>query len=492
MKFFLRSSILIALFYASSFAQIYVATNGSDSNTGTIDKPYATITKALGSVSAGGTIYVRGGTYSISSTISIKANGTSGNYVKIWAYPGEKPLLNCSGVGSGNRGIELRGNYVYLKGLEIFNAQDNGIYITGGYNRIELCVFHHNQDSGMQISGGGNHNVIVNCDSYYNHDDAANGGNADGFSPKLDVGDANEFHGCRSWCNSDDGWDLYGNKYTTLIDSCWTWGNGWDQGNGNGFKTGGNKTASKATVTNCMSFNNIAKGFDQNHNMGGVTIYNCTSYHNTTGNFFFYEPPTSGTSTFKNCISYINISRNDSLAAADVQSNNSWLISGFNVSDADFVSLDTTQVYAARKADGTLPDITLLHLAKTSKMVDAGVNVGIPFSGKAPDLGAFETSATTDVAERPLSGDKTFRLAQNYPNPFNPSTTIDYEITQSAHVVLKVYDMLGKEVATLADEQKAAGSYRVVFNAANLPSGVYCYSLSDGSNKNIQKMILMK
>ncbi len=492
MKFVLYSLIVMALLSISTMSQVYVATNGSDSNTGTIDKPYATITKALSSATAGTMIYVRGGTYKLSATISVKANGTAGNYVKVWAYPGEKPLLDCSGVGSGNRGIELRSNYVYLKGLEIFNAGDNGMYITGGYNRIEQCVFHHNGDSGLQISGGGNHNVIVNSDSYYNHDEGSNGGNADGFSPKLDVGDANEFHGCRAWCNSDDGWDLYGNQYSTLIDSCWTWGNGWDQGNGNGFKTGGNKTASKATVMNCMSFNNIAKGFDQNHNMGGVTVYNCTSFHNATGNYYFYEAPTSGTSTFKNCISYMPISRNDSLAAADVQSNNSWLISGYKVSDADFVSLDTTQAYAARKSDGSLPDITLLHLSKTSKLVNAGANVGIPYAGTAPDIGAFETVTTTGLAEEPLLGRKNFSLAQNYPNPFNPSTTIDYAISNAGHVTLKVYSMLGKEVASLVDEQKSAGSYRVNFNAANLPSGIYCYSLSDGINKIVQKMILIK
>jgi hypothetical protein len=492
MKFLPRNAVLIAIIYMNVSAQIYVATSGNDSNTGTIDKPYATITKALSSASAGATIYVRGGTYSVLSTISIKVNGTSGNYLKIWAYPGEKPLLNCSGVGSGNRGIELRSNYVYLKGLEIYNAGDNGIYITGGYNYLDQCVFHHNGDSGLQISGGGNHNVVVNCDSYYNHDEGSSGGNADGFSPKLDVGDMNEFHGCRAWCNSDDGWDLYGNKYTTIIDSCWTWGNGWDQGNGNGFKTGGNKTDSKATLTNCMSFNNIAKGFDQNHNMGGVTIYNCTSFHNETGNFYFYETPTGGTSTFKNCVSYMPISRNDSLTTADVQSNNSWQISGYKVSDADFVSLDTTQVYAARKSDGHLPDITLLHLAKTSKFVDAGTNVGIAYTGTAPDMGAFETSIATGVAEKPPLYNKTFRLAQNYPNPFNPSTAIDYAITQAAHVVLKVYDMLGKEVASVVDEQKDAGSYHVTFNAANLPSGIYCYSLSDGANQKVQKMILIK
>ena len=492
MRLFFQSAVLMVLLSYTLTAQIYVSTTGSDSNAGTIDKPYLTISKAITSVSAGTIIYVRGGTYALSATLSLKGNGTAGNYIKLWAYQNEKPVLECSGVGSGNRGIELRGNYWYIKGLEIKNAGDNGMYITGGYNIIELCALHANGDSGMQISGGGNHNKVINCDSYDNHDAAANGGNADGFSPKLDVGDMNEFHGCRAWHNSDDGWDHYGNQYTTIIDSCWTWSNGWDLGNGNGFKTGGNKTASKVTITNCISFNNIAKGFDQNHNMGGVTIYNCTSYRNNTGNYYFYEAPTSGTSTFKNCISYVTLTRGDSLAAADVQEGNSWLISGYKVSAADFVSLDTTQVLAARKADGSLPDITFLKLAPGSKLINAGVNVGLPYVGAAPDCGAFEYGATTDISDNSITSNKAFQLSQNYPNPFNPSTIIRYTLQTNGHVLIRVFNVLGNEIATLVNEDKASGNYSVTFNGKGLASGIYYYSLTTGTYSEVRKMVLMK
>jgi hypothetical protein len=80
----------------------------------------------------------------------------------------------------------------------------------------------------------------------------------------------------------------------------------------------------------------------------------------------------------------------------------------------------------------------------------------------------------------------------NYPNPFNPTTTIDYQLPKSGFVTLKVYDMLGKEVATLVNESKASGYYKVNFNASKLSSGIYVYKLT-GSNVNIsKKMILMK
>ena len=93
-----------------------------------------------------------------------------------------------------------------------------------------------------------------------------------------------------------------------------------------------------------------------------------------------------------------------------------------------------------------------------------------------------------------------FNLYQNYPNPFNPSTTISWQSPVSSHQTLKVYDVLGNEVATLVDEEKPAGSYEVTFDAAQLSSGIYFYQLrvgnpSTGSGQGFietKKMILMK
>ena len=85
-----------------------------------------------------------------------------------------------------------------------------------------------------------------------------------------------------------------------------------------------------------------------------------------------------------------------------------------------------------------------------------------------------------------------FSLEQNYPNPFNPSTTIKYSIPTSEFVTLKVYDVLGSEVATLVNEEKPAGSYEIDFNAAKLSSGIYFYILQAGSYTQTKKLILTK
>jgi hypothetical protein len=86
----------------------------------------------------------------------------------------------------------------------------------------------------------------------------------------------------------------------------------------------------------------------------------------------------------------------------------------------------------------------------------------------------------------------TYRLEQNYPNPFNPSTVILFQISAREFVTLKVYDILGREVATLINTEKPAGNYNVEFNAQNLTSGVYFYRLQAGKFSDIKKLLLLK
>jgi photosystem II stability/assembly factor-like uncharacterized protein len=85
-----------------------------------------------------------------------------------------------------------------------------------------------------------------------------------------------------------------------------------------------------------------------------------------------------------------------------------------------------------------------------------------------------------------------FILQQNFPNPFNPSSNIRYSIPQSSNVVLKVFDVIGKEIETLVDEEKPIGNYELIWNASSLPSGVYFYQLKAGSFIETKKMVLMK
>lgn len=102
--------------------------------------------------------------------------------------------------------------------------------------------------------------------------------------------------------------------------------------------------------------------------------------------------------------------------------------------------------------------------------------------------GTYDYSDVSTAEIAPSS----FELAQNYPNPFNPSTVISYSLPENEFVALKVYDVLGKEVASLVNEQKPAGKYSVNFNASELGSGVYFYTLKAGAQVQSRKMILVK
>jgi hypothetical protein len=97
----------------------------------------------------------------------------------------------------------------------------------------------------------------------------------------------------------------------------------------------------------------------------------------------------------------------------------------------------------------------------------------------------------TDVEVIELSP-KNFKLFQNYPNPFNPSTVINYQLPVNSYVILKVYDILGNEIATLVNEEKPAGNYQIEFNAVNLPSGLYLYKLQTDNYSETKKMLMIK
>ncbi len=105
--------------------------------------------------------------------------------------------------------------------------------------------------------------------------------------------------------------------------------------------------------------------------------------------------------------------------------------------------------------------------------------------------GLFEVDIITDVEEEP-PGIYNYYLFQNYPNPFNPVTHIRYSIPQSSRVTLKVYDILGKQVAKLVDKYQNAGEYDVIFSAGELSSGIYFYRLQAGSYTDVKKMLFLK
>ena len=388
-----------------------VSDNGSDTGNGTPNEPVngtvvsseADIINAINSARAGTTIYVRGGTYYFNSTIAARNSGSSSAKINLRAHPNDskRPKFDFSAMSenSSNRGMILSGDYWHIYGIDFFKAGDNCLNVSGDNNTIEFSTFSECADTGLQLGGGASNNLILNSDSYFNADSTLE--NADGFAAKLDVGTGNKFVGCRAWNNLDDGWDGYmrqTNNVTTTHENCWAIDNGKlkngnkGAGDGNGFKTGGSDGKDKshnAVYKHCIAAGNVYDGFDHNGNRGSVTILNSTA-HGNGRNINFSSSNPAASLTVKNTVS-LDGGNSDSFRAdrTDISSN-SWQ-NGRQASRSDFVSIDTRQLKAPRKADGSLPDIDYMKLVPGSDLIDSGANVGLPYNGSRPDIGAFES-----------------------------------------------------------------------------------------------------
>ncbi|HJX64410.1 MAG TPA: right-handed parallel beta-helix repeat-containing protein, partial [Polyangia bacterium] len=285
-------------------AEYYVAPTGSDSAAGTQAAPFATLQKAAGAVAAGDTVWLRGGTYKVTTPassgagIQLSKSGTSDtNRIKYWAYPGETPKFDFSSLqiadGAYTFGIVIGGSWVHLKGIEeccvpMNTSSNNGFASQGTNNIYELLNAHNNSGSGMQIGGG---NLALNCDSHDNYDPTSSQGdgeNADGFGVHGGTSGTTTIRGCRAWWNSDDGYDFINQEVPVIIENSWAFGAGYTNygagtaGNGNGFKIGSSKTGIRHIVRNCVAWKNRASGFYANHSSGGNTWYNNTALQNGT------------------------------------------------------------------------------------------------------------------------------------------------------------------------------------------------------------------
>ncbi|MGW5665540.1 right-handed parallel beta-helix repeat-containing protein [Streptomyces sp. NPDC003758] len=323
---------------------LYVSPNGSDSAAGTQSAP-TTLTSAISRIAPGGTIYVRGGTYKYSSTITIPqgANGTSNARTNLSAYPGEKPVLDFSGQteSSSNRGIQLNAGYWHLYGLTVQHAGDNGIYVGGSNNVIERTVTAYNRDTGLQLgrissstpsSQWPSNNLIVSSESHDNKD--STGENADGFAAKLTTGTGNVFRYDVSHNNIDDGWDLYTKTDTgpigpVTIEYSLSYNNGTltdgtqnKNGDRNGYKLGGDSIAVDHVVRHDIAYRNGHHGFTYNSNPGTMAVSNNASIDNTQRNFSFDV----GTSVFRNNTScrFAVTGSNDKISGDADSSNQFW------------------------------------------------------------------------------------------------------------------------------------------------------------------------
>jgi hypothetical protein len=291
--------------------------------------------------------------------------------------------------------INQTGDYWHVKGLSITGGPYLGYLASGAdHNLWENLNIYGNDNSGFELYGKNSYNTIRNSDFHHNYDPLEFGQDADGLAIKFGSGVQNRVQGVRAYANSDDGIDFWEFKSPVLVENTWAYGNGYDrwnagsnfEGNGNGFKLGGSRTATPAVnhvIRNCLAWGNAAVGFTDNTNPGQIRMLNNTAFNNGYQNYEFYAGP----AILRNNLSFQSPNR-DLIAPIVNDRANSWNLP-VQVTRSDFQSLDSSQA-EGRRSQGKLPNSPFLKLRLSSDLIDAGSPVGLPFKGDAPDLGAFE------------------------------------------------------------------------------------------------------
>lgn len=284
--------------------RLYVSRDGSVFGDGSMESPLD-LNSALYYAKPGQPILLKSGVYYPPKSVTIERgnNGTAELRKVLMSAPGERAIFDFGYSSSG--GMLLSGDWWTIEGIDIRNTPDNvkGLQVAGNHNIVRNMRTYGCGDTGLQISGSSTEppekwpkeNLILACVSHDNSDPAAN--NADGFAAKLTVGEGNVFRGCIAYHNIDDGWDLYSKIDTgpigaVLIEDCAAYGNGSlsdgsGNGDGNGFKLGGDGIAVPHLLRNSMAWANGASGITSNSNPA-VIVENCTSYGNKGANVNLY------------------------------------------------------------------------------------------------------------------------------------------------------------------------------------------------------------
>ena len=436
--FFLSWSCLMAKTYY--VAPPTATPAGKDSNPGTINAPWATWGKAVWTAQAGDTVYFRGGVYYVTSTVLCDPlygngnNGTKTDPICYFNYPNEKPILDGINKTSPSAGLQFYyASHIRIKGLTVrnnFQITQDYLYAMNFYFfrctdiTVENCVAYNSGRRGFYVNLCDDI-LLLNCDSYNNYDPLVTGypgGGGDGFlvwdNGTAEFADATiTLRNCRAWTNSDDGFDVE-IEGLIVMENCWSFNNGYDDGDGIGIKIGltdYKTTGVKRRIHNCITAFNLETGLntnDRNNIAKGMEIYNNISYRNgykgaTAPAFGYYICNTSSsdeqelTRIFRNNIAFDNEDGPIGVAtnALYTHDHNSWDIP-ITLTAADFVSLDSTGITAPRQADGSLPDNDcynyFLRPSSSSQAINAGTDVGLTYDADSvlwdtpPTIGAFE------------------------------------------------------------------------------------------------------
>lgn len=377
---------------------------GTDANGLSADCP-GELSAMVDSLQPGDTLFLADGQYDQTNTLVVNKVATADQWVTICAAAGARPVFDFREQPNGTNGVKVSGSYIHIKGITIRYAGKKGLWLEKATHCLmEQMDVYGCCDTGIQLRKGG-YNVVLNCDSHDNFDYQADGSNADGFADKQGGASfpGNTYIGCRSWHNSDDGWDSFQRNTQDVATEylfCVTYNNGPAEfdlsqhpratgvdrdlpcmagqdlahfpngGNPNGFKLGGQGKEEKSSgnymrhdtvLRNCLAVGHRAKGFDQNNNAGVMKISHCMSVQN--GVNYGFGNPYPNTLDIRHCVSLEPVSGKHLVTAPEsnlTQEGNSW--DGQAAQPTAGYQLSPQQLLSARQPDGSLPEVLLNFL----------------------------------------------------------------------------------------------------------------------------------
>ena len=409
----MAATSLVALLQGSSLlaTTYYVSTSGSDSNNGSPSHPLATLKKALTLATASGdVIQMAGGTYNIADNIAGYEDGnvyaavillsSANSGITIEAQSGTGlPILNFSAISPSNYRVAAIWipsgvSDVTFQGIEITGVKENSSYNSSNWQSLGIAIYggtgcHFNQmtvcnceAAGFYLEKASANNTFYQCDSYNNTGvNTATYGNADGFGcHPASGGTGNIYNQCRAWNNSDDGFDCLNAWESVTIEYCWSYMNGNNGGNGNGFKVGGfgcsggsmPGTIPVHTVEYCLAADNPGDGgFYANHQPGQAANWTHNTSFDNQVDFNMLEGTGDSSSTCSVSgtkeVMHYNLYYEYQYEALDnlnesgsIVANNTWT-SGITPTSSDFQSTDASQITQSRQSNGSLPNITFMH-----------------------------------------------------------------------------------------------------------------------------------
>ena len=398
--------------------ELFVATDGVDTQAGTLAKPLASLMKAQELAAPGDTVWIRGGTYKAKADKVAKEqriwtyihyfvrSGRPDQPIRYWAYKDEKPIFDCTDVAPANRRInafQVMGSWLHFRGFEVVGTQVNfqghgqscNVENHGSHNIFERLSLHDSQAIGIYALSG-SHNLFLNCDAYQNYDytsEDKRGGNVDGFGGHPSQGSVNNvFRGCRAWFNSDDGYDCISAWESVRFENCWALYNGYGpnfekHGDGNGFKVGGYGNmpsngiptpAPRHVTVGCLAVRNKASGFYANHHLtGGDWSYN-SAYRNSHDFNFLMRTPDNA-EDIDGCehrilanLSFRGIRDVTKLNVAKCDLKDNAFNTEKKFTEASFESLEEAALLGPREADGSLPRVIFLNPTDRKLAAQAG------------------------------------------------------------------------------------------------------------------------